>query len=103
MEWVVQSISAIRALRAELNVPPAAKVPILIKDAEPFAMHRIERHRENFVRLARVDKFEVVEALPQGGVQTVVDGATLILGLGEVVALVKARTRLGKELGKLDP
>ena len=102
MEWVVQSISAIRALRAELNVAPAAKVPLLIKDAEPFATHRIERHRENFVRLARVDKFEVVEALPQGGVQTVVDGATLILGLGEVVDLVKERERLGKEIGKLD-
>ncbi|HEX9534521.1 MAG TPA: valine--tRNA ligase, partial [Stellaceae bacterium] len=102
MEWVVQSIAAIRALRAELNVAPAAKVPLLIKDAEPFATHRIERHRENFVRLARVDKFEVVEALPQGGVQTVVDGATLILGLGEVVDLVKERERLGKEIGKLD-
>jgi valyl-tRNA synthetase len=102
MEWVVQSISAIRALRAELNVPPAAKVPLLIKDAEPFATHRIERHRENFVRLARVDKFEVVESLPPGGVQTVVDGVTLILGLGEVVDLPKERERLGKEIGKLD-
>src|SRR5260370_4471398 len=102
MEWVVQSIAAIRALRAELNVAPAAKVPLLIKDAEPVAMHRMRRHRENFVRRARVDKFEVVEALPQGGVQTVVDGATLILGLGEVVDLVKERERLGKEIGKLD-
>src|SRR5260370_38797576 len=65
-------------------------------------MHRIQRHRENFVRLARVDKFEVVEALPQGGVQTVVDGATLILGLGEGGDLVKERERLGQEIAKLD-
>jgi valyl-tRNA synthetase len=102
MEWVVQAISAIRALRAELNVPPAARVPLLIKDAEPVAEQRIERHRENFVRLARVDKFEEVEALPPGGVQAVVDGATLILGLGEVVDLSKERERLGKEIGKLN-
>jgi valyl-tRNA synthetase len=49
-----------------------------------------------------VDKFEVVEALPPGGVQTVVDGATLILGLSEVVELPKERERLGKEIGKLE-
>ncbi len=102
MEWVVQAISAIRALRAEMNVPPAARVPLLIKDAEPVAAQRIERHREHFVRLARVERFEPVELLPPGGVQAVVEGATLILALGEVVDLPKERERLGKEIGKLD-
>jgi valyl-tRNA synthetase len=102
MEWVVQAISAIRALRAEMNVPPAARVPLLIKDAEPVAAQRIECHREHFVRLARVERFEPIEALPRGGVQAVVEGATLILALGEVVDLPKERERLGKEIGKLE-
>jgi len=102
MEWVVQAISAIRALRAELNVPPAARVPLLIKDPEPIAACRIERHRDHFARLARVDSFEMVEAVPTGGVQTVVDGATLILKLAQVVDFPKERERLGKEIGKLD-
>jgi valyl-tRNA synthetase len=102
MEWVVQAISAIRALRAEMNVPPAARVPLLIKDAEPVKGKRIARHREHFVRLARVERFEPVESLPPGGIQAVVEGATLILALGEVVDLAKERERLGKEIGKLD-
>jgi valyl-tRNA synthetase len=102
MEWVVQAISTIRALRAELNVPPAARVPLLIKDAEPAVTQRIERNRANFVRLARVDKFAAVGIPPPGGVQAVVEGATLILALGEVVDLRKERERLGKEIGKLD-
>jgi valyl-tRNA synthetase len=102
MEWVVQAISAIRALRAEMNVPPAARVPLLIKDAEPVTAQRIECHREHFVRLARVERFEPIEALPRGGVQAVVEGATLILALGEVVDLPRERERLGKEIGKLD-
>ena len=102
MEWVVQAISAIRTLRAEMNVPPAARVPLLIKDAEPVAAQRIARHREHFVRLARVERFEPVESLPPGGVQAVVEGATLILALDEVVDLPKERERLGKEIGKLD-
>jgi valyl-tRNA synthetase len=102
MEWVVQAISTIRALRTELNVPPAARVPLLIKDAEPAVTQRIERNRANFVRLARVDKFAAVGAPPPGGVQAVVEGATLILALREVVDLPKERERLGKEIGKLD-
>jgi valyl-tRNA synthetase len=102
MEWVVQAISAIRALRAEMNVPPAARVPLLVRDAEPFAMERIERHREHFIRLARVERFEPVAEVPAGGVQVVVEGATLILRLGEVVDLTRERERLGKEIGKLD-
>jgi valyl-tRNA synthetase len=102
MEWVVQAISAIRALRSEMNVPPGIRVPLLIKDAEPLAAQRIERHREHFIRLARVERFEPVEAVPPGGVQAVVEGATLILSLGEVVDLTRERERLGKEIGKLD-
>jgi valyl-tRNA synthetase len=102
MEWVVQAISAIRALRAEINVPPAARVPLLIKDAEPVAAQRIEKHREHFVRLARVERFEPVESLPPGGVQAVIEGATLILALGQVVDLPKERERLGKEIAKMD-
>ena len=102
MEWVVQAISAIRALRAEMNVPPAARVPLLIRDAEPLAMERIGRHREHFIRLARVERFEPAAEVPAGGVQVVVEGATLILRLGEVVDLGRERERLGKEIGKLD-
>jgi valyl-tRNA synthetase len=102
MEWVVQAISAIRTLRAEINVPPAARVPLFIKDAEPAAGQRIARHLEHFIRLARVERFEPAERIPAGGVQTVVEGATLILSLGEIVDLARERDRLGKELGKLD-
>jgi valyl-tRNA synthetase len=102
MEWVVQAVSAIRALRSEMNAPAAARVPLLIRDAEPFAMERIERHREHFIRLARVERFEPVAEVPAGGVQVVVEGATLILCLGEVVDLTREKERLGKEIGKLD-
>src|SRR6516165_10928717 len=44
MEWVVEAISALRALRTEMGVPPAARIPLLLKDVEAFAAERIRRH-----------------------------------------------------------
>jgi valyl-tRNA synthetase len=102
MEWVVAAISAIRGVRAEVGVPAAARVPLFVKDATPEATERLVRHREHFLRLARVDGIEVVEAAPQGAVQAVVDGATLILRLGEFVDLGREKARLAKEIGRLD-
>jgi len=102
MEWVVRGISALRALRAEMNVPPAVRIPLLIKDAEPLATERVGRHREHFMRLARVDGFEPVTGVPGGGVQAIVDGATLVLRLGDVVDLAVEKARLGREISRLD-
>ncbi len=102
IEWVVAAISAIRAVRAEVNVPPASRVPLLVKDAEPAAAERIERHREHFLRLARVERIEPVETVPAGAIQAVIEGATLVLPLGEVVDLDREKARLAKEIGRLD-
>jgi valyl-tRNA synthetase len=102
MEWVVEAISALRALRAEMGVPPAARIPLLLKDVEPLAAERIRRHREHFMRLSRVEGLEPVLSVPAGGIQAIVDGATLILRLGDVVDLSREKARLGKEIGRLD-
>jgi valyl-tRNA synthetase len=102
MEWVVEAISALRALRAEMGVPPAARIPLLLKDVEPLAAERIRRHREHFMRLSHVEGLEPVLSVPAGGIQAIVDGATLILRLGDVVDLSREKARLGKEIGRLD-
>src|SRR5438270_8723808 len=102
MEWVVAAISAIRAIRTEVNVPAGARVPLLVKDADAAVRARLERHREHFLRLARIEEITPVETVPAGGVSAVVEGTTLILRLGEVVDLGREKTRLAKELGRLD-
>ena len=30
MDWVVRLVSAVRSVRSEMNVPPAAKIPLVI-------------------------------------------------------------------------
>jgi valyl-tRNA synthetase len=77
-------------------------MPLLVKDADSLAAERIARHGEPFVRLARVERIEPVAAVPDGAIQAVVDGATLVLPLGGVVDLARERVRLAKEIDRLD-
>ncbi len=100
MEWVVAAISAIRGVRSEMNVPAAARVPLLLGDAEAAAAARLDRHREHFRRLARVEPREGTAAA--GGIQVVVEGATFILALGDVVDLAREKARLAREIGRID-
>ncbi|HEY1798120.1 MAG TPA: valine--tRNA ligase [Stellaceae bacterium] len=98
MEWVIAAISAIRGVRSEMNVPPGARVPLFVRDPDMAAAARIDRHRHHFQRLARVEP-EMGEGK---GIQAVVEGATFILALGEIVDLPKEMARLAKEIGRLD-
>src|SRR3984957_15240102 len=46
MDWVIAAISAIRAVRNEINVPPATRLPLLVKDADGKVAARLHRQRE---------------------------------------------------------
>jgi valyl-tRNA synthetase len=102
MDWVVAAITAVRAIRTEVNVPAAARLPLLVKDADSAAAARLERHAEHFQRLARVERIDGADAVPEGGVAAVVEGTTLILRVGDVIDLAKEKTRLAKEIGRID-
>ena len=103
LDWVVRLISEVRGVRSEMNVPPSAKLTMLVKDADPDQTRRLETHGELITRLARLGAVEAAgDELPEGSVQTVVDGTTIILPLGEVIDIAKERERLAKEVAKLD-
>jgi valyl-tRNA synthetase len=103
MDWVVRLISAIRAIRAEMNVPGGAQVTLLLKDAAPANLARLDAHRDLIRRLARLDRAEAIGGeVPQGALQAVLDEATLILPLGDVMDLAQERQRLAKEIARLD-
>ena len=54
MDWVVRLISEIRGVRAEMNVPPAAQLTMLLRDAAPASRARLATHLELIRRLARL-------------------------------------------------
>ncbi len=101
MDWVIRIISAIRAVRSEMNVPPSARLDILLRDAGEATRRRLETHRDLISRLARLGQLDAVTGeIPSGAVQIVVDEATVILPLAGVIDLDKERGRLAKDIDK---
>ena len=103
MDWVVRLVSEIRAVRSELNVPPAARLSMLVRGAGPATGRRLDRHRDLVARLARLEAVATAEgtAPPDGAVQVVVDEAAYVLPVGEVIDVGRERARLEREVGKL--
>ncbi|CAA6603366.1 valyl-tRNA synthetase [Rhodospirillaceae bacterium LM-1] len=102
MDWVVRLISSIRSVRSEMNVPPAAKLSLLLKGASAATKQRLETHLPLILTLARLDSAEAIDAdAPKGSVQVVVDEATAILPLAGHIDVAKETARLQKEIAKL--
>ena len=102
MDWVIRLISGIRGVRSEMNVPPAAPLTMLVRDAAAPTRARLARHQEIIRRLARLDRIDVDSTgLPEGAVQVVVDEATVMLPLAGIIDIAKERARLAKDVDRI--
>ncbi|HJO67417.1 MAG TPA: valine--tRNA ligase, partial [Sphingomonas sanguinis] len=79
IDWLIRLVSEIRAARTELNVPPGARLPMHVRDANEGTTARLTRQASALARLARVDAAE--GEVTGGAAQVVVDEATFVLPL----------------------
>jgi valyl-tRNA synthetase len=102
MEWVINLVSGVRSVRAEMNVPPAAHMPLVLKGANAETQARLGRHRDVIQTLARLSGIETGNAIPKGSAQFVIGEAVAAIPLGDVIDFAKERARLEKELKKTE-
>jgi valyl-tRNA synthetase len=84
-----------------MNVPAGAKIPLLIKGASQGTQERLKRHLNVISRLARLGSARETTEIPDGSVQVVLDEATLVMPLADVIDLKQERQRLEKEIKKV--
>jgi valyl-tRNA synthetase len=100
--WVIDLVSETRSMRAELNVPAAAKIPLLLIGPDGESAKRLERHQEVIDRLARLEYSCTAAAAPAGAVTFVHGDATIALPLEGLIDFKAEAARLAKELKRLD-
>ncbi|HYC99517.1 valine--tRNA ligase [Brevundimonas sp.] len=100
--WLVELVTEIRALRAEMNVPPSAKPPLAFVAPDAATADRIAGHRDLILTLARVSDVGSAEAAPTGAVTFVSGGATGALSLAGIIDLAAERARLEKEIAAFE-
>jgi valyl-tRNA synthetase len=93
IQWLIKLVGEVRAARTELNVPPGARLPYAVHDASPATQARLRAHAATIARMARIEP-----GAQDGQAQVVVEEATFVLALGDVIDLAAERARLTKAI-----
>jgi valyl-tRNA synthetase len=89
-------IEAVRALRGEMNLSPAARVPLIAKGPQGM----LNEHAAYVAALAKLSGVEVVTELPDDGSPVQVVGDTHLM-LKVEIDVAAERVRLDKEIARL--
>ncbi|MGJ0425319.1 valine--tRNA ligase [Methylocystis sp.] len=98
--WVVDLISEVRSLRAEMNL--TSETELLLIGADDALKARATRWDETIRKLARLSHIGFAEAAPKSSAQIIVRGGVAAMPLEGVIDLGAERARLAKEIGKLE-
>ena len=96
--WLIKLVSEVRAARAELGVPPGARLSAIVNEASEATRARMTRLSAAIQRLARIDNPSFEGTAQGGAAQVVVDEATFILPLEGVIDIAAEKARLTKSL-----
>jgi valyl-tRNA synthetase len=99
--WVVDLVTAVRSVRAEMNIAPATAIPLLLVTASAATQARASRWAEMMRRLARLSDISFAERAPQGAVQLIVRGEVAALPLSGVIDFAAEKARLEKEMARV--
>ena len=100
MNWVIRLVTDIRSVRAEMNVPVAAKLDAKLTGASPETERRLIAHEGLITRLARLGSIDLAAESPAGSVQLVIDETTVALPVARFIDVAAERARLEKEIQK---
>jgi valyl-tRNA synthetase len=98
--WVVDLVTAIRSVRAEMNI--TAPTPLVLVNASAETQARAGRWMDFMKRAARVSELSFADAAPAGSVQLVVREEVAALPLKGIIDVAPEQARLTKEMAKAE-
>jgi valyl-tRNA synthetase len=101
-ELVQELVSAVRAIRAEYDVPPAKAVRIAVQHPGPDAAAAFRAEEPTIRRLAKVASIGWGESGESvGGYAVLGDGTGVFVPLGDAIDVARECERLGAEIARL--
>ena len=103
MIFLQEAISAIRTIRAELNIKPSYRLTVVLRPASDEQAALLEANR-GFFDLARLESLTIDSNAhaPKASASNVVRGCEVIVLLSGAVDFQAELARLDKEIGKVD-
>ncbi len=98
--FIVDLVSEIRSVRAEMSVPGGAQVPVVLVAAADQVQGWTEKWKDMISRLARLSEISFASNPPPESAQMIVRQTTIAIPLTGVVDLTAEKARLAKEIGK---
>jgi valyl-tRNA synthetase len=98
--WVIDLVSAVRSLRAEMNI--AVEIPLILVGAAAATVERARHWEETIRRLARLSGISTAANAPPGAVALIVRGETAALPLAGIIDFAAEKARLEKEMARVD-
>lgn len=104
MNAIMDSIKAIRNMRAEVNANPGKKIPAIMLVSED--LREVVAHNDNYIKLlGGIDKLELRPLngeKPENAMAAVVTGIEVYLPLAGLIDVEKETQRLSKELAAME-
>jgi len=100
MTLVIAAIREGRSVRAELNVPPSARPPLIVTEAGERQRRILTQNAEAIRQMLRVEGLRF-DGEASGAVPYVAEGASFALPVADFIDLAAERARLTKEVAAL--
>jgi valyl-tRNA synthetase len=100
--WLIDLVTTIRSVRAEMNIAPATLFPLILVGASQELLARAARWSDVIKRMARVAEMSFDASAPEGSLQLLVRGEVAAIPLKGVIDLTAEKARLEKELAKAE-
>ncbi|KAA8715694.1 valine--tRNA ligase [Morganella psychrotolerans] len=104
LEWIKDTITAIRNIRAEMNIAPGKPLEVMLRGASADAQRRVAENSNFLKAMARLDSIRITqegETVPVC-VTKLVEGAEILIPMADLINKEDELARLDKEQEKME-
>jgi valyl-tRNA synthetase len=104
MEMVIQSITGIRNIRGEMEIPPSALLQATVATRDDAATRLLKSHAEDIMELARLKDITIQQDAPrpEGSANTIFNRFEIFVPILGIVDISGELARIEKRLAKLE-